>query len=246
MSAEQMLAQSGLSPELLQAPPVVREEMLLPYAAGLALVAEVHLRGGWPLVDRMFRRPPTTTHQVLHPEAYLAGEEPAPVPFPAAPAGMQVVSTGRMGELGARMAIAACVDGQLAKDFARSWAGDAYTIARGTGDSIALVWSTSWAGDGAKTFANLIQMQSVCWQEAAQAPRVARSWRISADSEVRIDGTKAGLARGLPQLALRAAADSAVAFTVRLPAPLPPLGPLVEPASARKAAGKVAAGSAPD
>ena len=134
----------------------MREELALPYVAGLALVAEVHRRGGFELVDKMFERPPSSTHQVLHPEAYLSGEQPARVPYPAPPPGMRAVSSGRMGELGARLALQVCVDEQVAREVAQHWAGDAYTIVRAPADAIALVWSTAWSGDSGRQFGTLL------------------------------------------------------------------------------------------
>ena len=94
LTAAQIVQASGYSPELLQAPAVVREELATPYVAGMALVAEVHRRGGFALVDKMFRKPPLTTHQVLHPDAYLAGELPARVPFPPGPPDVSYTITG--------------------------------------------------------------------------------------------------------------------------------------------------------
>ena len=76
VDAETLLRISGKSPELLKAPAILREELVLPYAAGFALVAEVYRRGGFPLVDRMFANPPASSHQILHPEAYFSGEGP--------------------------------------------------------------------------------------------------------------------------------------------------------------------------
>ena len=38
--------------------------------------------GGFPLVDRIYERPPTTTAQILHPAKYLAGETARPVRDP--------------------------------------------------------------------------------------------------------------------------------------------------------------------
>src|SRR5207253_5485374 len=58
LDAQTLLKMSGKSPQLQHAPPVLREELVLPYAAGFALVAEAYRRGGFPLVDRMFRSPP--------------------------------------------------------------------------------------------------------------------------------------------------------------------------------------------
>src|SRR5438067_8205928 len=127
MTVEDLMRKSGFSPQLLRAPAVVREELLTPYVAGLKLVAEVHRRGGWSLVNRMFQSQPLTMHEVLHPEAYLAGERPAPVPFPPAPPGLEIVSKGRMGEVGARLALSACVEDKVARDLVSAWSGDAYT-----------------------------------------------------------------------------------------------------------------------
>jgi len=227
MSQEQLARSGGYSPELLHAPPVVREELALPYVAGLSLVAEVHRRGGFALVDKMFQRPPLTSHQVLHPEAYLSGEQPARVPYPAAPPGMQVLSSGRMGELGTRLALQVCVDEQVARDFAQHWAGDAYTVVRGPLDGVSLVWSTAWSRDGARQFGTLLGMQSPCWQEAADANR-GKPYAISAAAEARVDGAKVALARGFPQALLSAAATAATRFDAKPPAAAPPLGELSE------------------
>jgi hypothetical protein len=223
MSAVQLAQSAGYSPELAHAPAVVREELAFPYVSGLAFVAEVYRRGGFELVDQMFEHAPGSTHQVLHPEAYLAGELPARVAYPAPPPGTQTIATGRMGELGARLALQVCVDEQVARDFAQHWAGDAYTIVRGPQQSIALVWSTNWSGDGARQFANLLGMQSPCWEEAARSHPEGFPF-VSAAAQVRVDAPKVALARGLPVAALSAAAASASRFDSRLPAPVPPLG----------------------
>jgi len=229
MTADELLQKAGFSPQLARAPAVVREELLTPYVAGLALVAEVHQRGGWALVNRMFQSAPTTMHEVLHPEAYLAGERPAPVPFPPAPPGLATVSKGRMGELGARVALAGCVDDKVARDLVAAWNGDAYTVVRTAGGKLALIWSTSWS-DGATSFANLLKMQTPCWQDAAKLP----DQQITADAEIHLDGPRVGLARGLSPFALQTAASSAATFAGLAPAPLPPLGKVKAPGAAEK------------
>src|SRR5205814_3589901 len=71
-----LLRASGSTSALLKAPAVVREEIALRFGGGLGLVAEVYRRGGFALVDRMFANPPTSSHQIIHPESYFAGEAP--------------------------------------------------------------------------------------------------------------------------------------------------------------------------
>ncbi|HWE22873.1 MAG TPA: hypothetical protein VG496_02935, partial [Myxococcales bacterium] len=235
MSAAELAQSAGYSTEMAQAPLVVREELIFPYVAGLGLGAEVQRRGGFALVDKMFAHPPQTTHQVLHPDAYLAGELPASVPYPAAPAGTQVLVKGRMGELGARIALQVCVDEQVAREFAQHWAGDAYTIVRASPENVALVWSTTWSGDGAKQFANLLGMQSSCWEEAARN-RLENASYITALAQVRVDGSRVALARGLSATALSAAATNASRFDARVaPAAAPPLGSVNDDAGAMPA-----------
>jgi hypothetical protein len=99
------------------------------------------------------------------------------------------------------------------------------------GDSIGVLWSTQWAGE-AKTFANLVGMQAPCWAETAGTGK--GGWHISADADVEVEGSKAGVARGVGQLAVRAAATSALAFVARIPPPSPPLGAVAETAAAEK------------
>src|SRR5256885_16924457 len=105
VDAETLLRISGKSPELLRAPAILREELVLPYAAGFALVAEVYRRGGFALGGKMFANPPGSSPQVLHPEAYLAGEPPVTLPMPAAPAGTRIVAPRRVGAVGSRVAL---------------------------------------------------------------------------------------------------------------------------------------------
>jgi len=42
----------------------------LPYSDGPTLIGEVYDRGGWAAVNDLYENPPTSTEQVIHPEAY--------------------------------------------------------------------------------------------------------------------------------------------------------------------------------
>ena len=229
LDTDQLLKMSGRSSALLAAPAIVREELTLPYLAGLSLVAEVHRRGGFPLVNRMFAHPPATTHQVLHPDAYLAGEQPVQLAPPPAPKGTRLVATGRMGELGARVVLEVCVEKQVVRDFAGRWAGDAYSIVEDDHHALGLLWSTAWSGDGARLFANVLHMQQPCWDEGATAegPRT-----IGAFASVHSEGGRTVLARGLAQL--DAAAGRALATPAKVSPAVKPLGEVAPPVEARR------------
>jgi len=60
------------TPEGLSAP------LLFQYSEGVRFVAEAYRRGGWPGVDALYRRPPQSSHQILHPALYFDSAAPQP------------------------------------------------------------------------------------------------------------------------------------------------------------------------
>ena len=234
-----LLQQSGFSSALLAAPEILREELVMPYSAGLGLVAEVYTRGGFPLVDKMFAHPPLSSHQVLHPEAYLQGELPFAIPQPPLPPGTKLLSSGRMGELASRIALSQCVDKQVVAELADRWAGDAYVISQAADKSLTLVWRSAWSGDTSAPIANVLQMSSPCWDEHA-AEKTFDGWTISGAHRIREAGGKVVLVRGLPEAQLTAALNSALRFEPRAQPHAAPLGALAQLKSRERA--KVAGG----
>lgn len=74
--ARAQLEAGGGGSALERAPRYLREALFFPYLRGAAFVAQLHATGGYEAVDAAFERPPDTTEQILHPEAY-ADDEPA-------------------------------------------------------------------------------------------------------------------------------------------------------------------------
>ena len=227
VDVQTLLKMSGKSPQLLHAPPVVREELVLPYSAGFTLVAEAFRRGGFPVVDRMFRSPPSSVHQVLHPEAYFAGEGAAAIRAPEAPRGTRVIATGRMGELGTRIALESCVDKEVARDLISKWAGDAYTIVDGGKGALSLLWTTAWSGGGAGTVANVMKLMQPCWQDPAASGPNPQGWTIAPSARSGGSEELVAVARG--SIDLEAAVSRQLAVRVVMPKPSPPLGEVPEP-----------------
>ena len=52
--------------------------LLFQYSDGVRFVAEAYRRGGWSAVDALYRNPPQSSHQILHPSLYFDRNAPAP------------------------------------------------------------------------------------------------------------------------------------------------------------------------
>jgi hypothetical protein len=130
------------APGLLEvpgAPPVVRDQLVQPYVAGLAFVRAVWARGGPEAVRQAWGRPPESTEQVLHPEKFFAREPPRRVtPSVVPPRGARVVSEGVLGELLLRTLVED--EGGRATE---GWGGDGWRL-WDVGGRTALAWRSEW------------------------------------------------------------------------------------------------------
>jgi hypothetical protein len=115
------------------ATPVVDIYGAIPYVFGEDFVTQLYDKGGNAAVDTAFHSPPTTSQQLLHPEQWLAGTLPAPVPptRPATPPG-DLADVGSLGELGLWAAVD--VDDPRASDTVSldGWMGDTYVSSHGS------------------------------------------------------------------------------------------------------------------
>lgn len=137
-------ASMALAPDVASFPRVLRESLLAPYVDGVLFVHALRRQGGWPLVDRIWRDPPTTTEQVLHMDK-LATREPAEqMPLPSAPPGPAwvVLHTDGYGEQGLRIALEEWLPRRAAARAAAGWAGDRAIVweHRDLGVTVAAWW----------------------------------------------------------------------------------------------------------
>lgn len=132
------------------APLVVRRELLFPYTSGIDFLAEWYTQGRWEAVDRVWRNPPQSTEQILHPEKYQAGDAPIPVTAPdLAPVlgpEWRQLEENTNGELDWNILIEQYVDAATANEAAAGWGGDRFRLLRRDSDG-ALVFAARTAWD---------------------------------------------------------------------------------------------------
>ncbi|HET6360947.1 MAG TPA: hypothetical protein VFH11_02705 [Gemmatimonadota bacterium] len=128
------------------APESLQRLLLFPYVEGSDFVREALGRGGWNAVDRLYRDPPASTEQILHPDRYFdARDEPRAVSLPADTIAPAALTEGSWGEFGTRLALAATLaDTALADVAASGWDGDRYGLWRDPAGSTRYLWVTLW------------------------------------------------------------------------------------------------------
>jgi hypothetical protein len=130
------------------APAVLRDQMELPYSMGLPFVRRLWQRGGWEAVRAAWERPPESTEEILHPEAYPARTKALPASGFQPENGRSLLA-GVLGTAFSRTLLG----GAEAARAPEGWDGDRYEVWSAASDHTLLVWHSRWRDEAqARTF----------------------------------------------------------------------------------------------
>jgi hypothetical protein len=166
--AEQAAGQE--SPVLKAAPKFMKDQLLFPYTVGTGFVAAFRKAHPWPAFNQVYRDPPRSTEQILHPEKYLARrDDPQVVLLPdlrgVLGPGWTLDLEDDAGEFAVRGILERFLPQAEARAAAEGWGGDRYHLYMRAGDGrLALVFLTAWdteadAREFAAAYARLIPMK---------------------------------------------------------------------------------------
>ncbi len=175
-------------------PPFLTAQLVFPYTGGESFVARLLEVGnrGWSVVDAALRfRPPASTEQILHPDAYLRLERPRRVslagPLAALGPGWRPALRTTFGEWQTQKLLARA-GGTGSTAAAAGWGGDRYALLeRGDERALAMRWTWDSARDAAEFAAALRAWGEEGLPDSSAAGRDA--WRTP-------DGAAALAARG--------------------------------------------------
>ena len=146
-------------PVLSKAPLYLRETLLFPYTAGLLFQQTAVEQRGRQAFAQVLTDPPLTTHEVLHPEAWMQKLKFTPPALPAWPEGSRYhrVSSGILGELDLQILLKQYARVEDAARLAPLWRGGAYELAEHKASRRpALRWSVAFdSPDSARHFLTL-------------------------------------------------------------------------------------------
>lgn len=138
-------------PALEKSPRYLQQTLLFPYSRGLAFQAAVRDKLGKDGFAQVFRDPPVSTAQILHPQLYFDRIAPEKIEYPAiqAPGRWRILAEGTLGELDHQVLL---TDYGLddAESIAEAWTGGVYRVHESRDRRRAiLVHSTSWKTEAA-------------------------------------------------------------------------------------------------
>jgi hypothetical protein len=133
-------------------PPMVVGPLLDSYMKGALVVLTAYDKGGWKLVDALYKEPPESSEQVLHPATKLfpKREHPKKVTLPKLDG--EVVNENVLGEILWKIYFSLWLPDK-ATEATEGWGGDRYVVVKradGNLGYLATVWDTA---DDAKQFA---------------------------------------------------------------------------------------------
>ncbi len=142
----------GGGQSIRNAPPIISESMTFPYLRGMVFCAKLANTGGWAAIDQVYRDPPLSTEQILHPEKYrVKPDYPMSIELGTLAPGEGWKEAGRnvLGE----MQLAILLKKHGGKDAAAGWDGDRYAVFEGPTAKLGLVWVSTWdSTDDAREF----------------------------------------------------------------------------------------------
>ncbi len=128
-------------------PLYLRRTLVFPYTQGLLFQNALVEKLGQAAFAEVFRHPPVSTQQILHPEKYFAHEIPTHPALPrlSAGKGYKKLAVGTMGELDHALLIEQFLDAHKAGEIAPHWRGGEYALEEKKSEKrVVLEYAAEW------------------------------------------------------------------------------------------------------
>jgi len=122
----------GDSPSMKKAPPFIKDALVFPYFAGMKFTAAALKPVGWNALGKVFKNPPVSTQQIMHPSLYKSGHVPEKVTLPDIQTRLgkdwKKLDDNLMGEFGWKEVLKQYLGEERAGPLAAAWDGDRYLV----------------------------------------------------------------------------------------------------------------------
>lgn len=122
----------GDTPSMKKAPPFIKDALVFPYFAGMKFTSSALKPVGWPALGKVFKNPPVSTQQIMHPALYKSGHVPEKVALPDLQSRLgkdwKKLDENLMGEFGWKEVLKQYLGEDRAAPLAAAWDGDRYLV----------------------------------------------------------------------------------------------------------------------
>ena len=128
-------------------PLYLRQTLVFPYSQGLLFQNAVYERMKQKAFEEVFRRPPLSTQQILHPDTYFSRLQPALPALPQLPDahGYKRIADGTVGELDHAILLEQYAGREESKAVSPHWRGGAYALLeRRSPERVVLLYAVEW------------------------------------------------------------------------------------------------------
>lgn len=142
-------ASAAQFPVYQHAPLYLRETLLFPYTQGMLFQHALIEKMGQAAFTEVFRRPPESTQQILHPEKYLARVKPVRPSLPEfkTERDYRTLTDGEVGELDHAILLRQYAGEKESAAVAPEWRGGYFRLFESkTGQRTVLVYASEWSG----------------------------------------------------------------------------------------------------
>ncbi len=197
---------SGQFPVFDQSPLYFRVTLVFPYTEGMLFQNAVIEKEGNAGFGAVFRHPPASTQQIIHPEKYFEGVNPASpsLPDPHLPGGYKPLVAGTLGELDHEVLIEQFAGKARADELAPHWRGSSYELRENKKAArLVLLYTVEWdSEDAARSYFDVYrQALAKKWKKmevTSTAPDCVAGLGDDGRFELRRKGTIVTSVEGLP------------------------------------------------
>jgi hypothetical protein len=142
---------AGQYPVFESAPLYERITLVFPYTKGMLFQNAVFQRDGQEGFAEVFRKPPISTQQILHPDKYFAGVKPSDPSLPSLHLkGYKGLVGGSMGELEHSILLEQYASKERAQELAPHWRGSNFALLENKSAArVVLFYAVEWDGEAA-------------------------------------------------------------------------------------------------
>ncbi len=159
-----MQMSSAQFPTMANAPDYMKQSLIFPYQQGLLFVGALRQSGmSWAQIRDVYRNPPASTEQILHPEKYLGQPDmPSEVTLPPTlMPGFKVAWAGTLGEFHLRQMLLSYLAANESSEGAAGWDGDQTFYLTAGAQEVTVTLSTWDSPKEAQQFKKTLSSQHV-------------------------------------------------------------------------------------